>query len=99
MALRVHIIPAISFVTAMSCSAIAAVTAEEAKQLGSTLTPWGAEKVGNKDGSIPAYIGEPVKKPAAYDPKVPGQHPDPFGEKPLFSITAQNYTKMLTTTI
>ena len=36
-------------------SALAAVTADEAKQLGTTLTPAGAERAGNKDGSIPVY--------------------------------------------
>ena len=74
-------------------SALAAVSAEEAKQLGTTLTPWGAEKAGNKEGTIPAYTGEATKVPASYDRKEPGQKPDPFNEKPLFSITAQNYTK------
>jgi hypothetical protein len=68
----------------------AAVTAEEAKQLGSTLTPWGAEKAGNAAGTIPAYAGS-VKPPASYDPKKPGVRPDPFAsEKPLYSIDAKN---------
>ena len=79
--------------TAFVGSAFAAVSADEAKQLGTTLTPWGAEKAGNKEGTIPAYTGEGTKKPASYNPKEPGQKPDPFNEKPLFSITAQNYTK------
>ena len=34
-------------------SAFAAVSAEEAKALGTTLTYIGAEKVGNKEGTIP----------------------------------------------
>ena len=38
-------------------SALAAVSADEAKQLGTTLTEFGAEKAANKDGSIPAYTG------------------------------------------
>lgn len=75
-------------------SAHAAVSAEDAKQLGTVLTPWGAEKGGNKDGTIPAYTGDPIKMPASYDPKNPGLRPDPFAdEKPLFSITAQNMDK------
>ena len=68
----------------------AAVSEEEAKQLGTTLTPWGAEKAANKDGSIPAYLGERITPPATYDPKEPGQLPDPWNDKPLHSITAQN---------
>src|SRR5262245_9399618 len=75
---------------AIAGSAHAAVSAEEAKQLGTTLTPWGAEKAGNKDGTIPEHTGQPVKIPASYDPKDPGRHPDPYGDKPLFVITAQN---------
>src|SRR5438093_1406152 len=37
--------------------ATAAVSDEEAKQLGTTLTPFGAERAGSKDGSIPEYTG------------------------------------------
>ena len=37
--------------------ALAAVSADEAKQLGTTLTAVGAEKAGNKDGTIPEYTG------------------------------------------
>ena len=91
---RTNSVLTISFIAAISSSSgLAAVSAEEAKQLGTTLTPWGAEKAGNKDGSIPAYTGEVIKVPTSYDRKNPGQHPDPFNEKPLFSITAQNYTQ------
>jgi hypothetical protein len=72
------------------CSAFAAVSAEEAKQLGTTLTPWGAEKAGNKDGTITAY--QPLAAPpASYNPAKPGILPDPFAnEKPLLSIDAKN---------
>ncbi|MNQ79344.1 hypothetical protein D3C85_942880 [compost metagenome] len=45
----------------------AAVTAEEAKQLGTTLTPIGAEMAGNADGSIPAYTGGLKTAPAGFD--------------------------------
>ncbi len=68
----------------------AAVSEEEAKQLGAALLPWGAEKAGNKEGTIPAYIDERVRAPAGYDPKEPGHLPDPWNDKPLYSITAQN---------
>ncbi|MFT3666931.1 DUF1329 domain-containing protein [Piscinibacter sp.] len=71
--------------------AIAAVTAEEAKQLGGDkLTAVGAERAGNKEGTIPPYSGKAPKAPAGYDPKDPGQRPSPYDDKPLFSITAQN---------
>jgi hypothetical protein len=79
-------------VAALTAStAFAAVSAEEAKQLGTTLTPFGAIKAGNKEGTIPPYTGELLKPPAKFDPKNPGYLPDPFAdEKPLFSIDASN---------
>lgn len=81
---------AAAIVLVMSYPAYAAGTPEEISQLGVTLTPWGAEKAGNKDGSIPAYTG-PIKPPASYNPAKPGVRPDPFAnEKPLYSIDAKN---------
>lgn len=78
------------FVFCVALLAQAAVSEEEAKQLGTTLTPWGAEKAGNKDGSIPEYKDERITPPSTYDPKEPGHLPDPWNDKPLYSITAQN---------
>lgn len=73
---------------------LAAVSADEARQLGSTLTPWGAEKAGNQDGTIPAYTDGYVKPPAGFDPRNPQVRPDPFAdEKPLFSITVANLAR------
>jgi hypothetical protein len=69
--------------------AMAAVSAEEAAKLKSDLTPLGAEKAANKDGSIPAWTG-------GYITPIPGDKPggrrgDPFkDEKPLYTITAAN---------
>jgi hypothetical protein len=69
-----------------------AVSAEEAAKLKSTLTPMGAEKAGNKDGTIPAWDGGYTAVPPGY--KSGEKRPDPFaGEKPMFSITAQNMDK------
>lgn len=68
---------------------IAAVSAEEAAKLKATLTPLGAEKAGNKDGSIPAWDGGFTKVPAGYKQGQP--RPDFFaGEKPLYTVTAKN---------
>ena len=70
-------------------AACAGVSAEEAARLKTELTPFGAEKAGNKDGSIPAWTG-------GYTTPIPGDKPggrrgDPFkDEKPLYSITAKN---------
>jgi hypothetical protein len=74
---------------AASQVAFAAVTAEEAAKLKTTLTPFGAEKAGNKDGTIPGWDGGYTKVPAGYQTGDPRS--DPFSnEKPLLSITAKN---------
>lgn len=87
------------FVLAHAGSAVGAVTAEEAKKLGTTLTAVGAEKAGNTDGSIPVYTGGLTTPPASFK-KGSGIRPDPFvDEKPLYSISAKNleqYTNKLT---
>lgn len=74
----------------MSLEARASVNVDQSAQLGSTLTPLGAEKVGNANGSIPAWDGGLTQAPAGY--KGPGaHHVDPFaGDKPLFIITKDN---------
>ena len=67
----------------------AAVTPEEAAKLHSELTPLGAEKAGNKEGTIPAWEGGYTKVWPGYQSGQP--RPDPFAsEKPLFQITAKN---------
>ena len=69
--------------------ALGAVSAEKAAQLGKNLTLVGAEKAGNKEGTIPEYTGGISKSPANYTKK--GWRPDPFAdEKPEFSISAKN---------
>lgn len=76
----------------IGASAQAAVTPEQVAQLGQTLTPMGAEKAGNADGSIPAWTGGITKVPAGY--QVGDHHADPFADdKPLFTITAANMSQ------
>lgn len=76
---------------AFTGSAFAAVTADEAKQLGTTLTKFGAIKAGNKEGTIPEYTGGLTKAPADFKPGS-GFWADPFkDEKPLMRIDAKNY--------
>lgn len=72
----------------LATSVMAAVSADEAAKLGTTLTPMGAEKAGNADGSIGPW--EPLSKTAgSVDAR--GFLSDPYGsEKPLFTITAAN---------
>ncbi len=70
----------------------AAASAADVNDLGKTLTPLGALKAGNADGSIPAWDGGITKPPAGY---VAGQHyVDPYAaDKPLFTITPDNVDK------
>ncbi len=74
----------------VSAGALAAVSPEEASRLGKDLTPVGAEKAGNSDGTIPEWTGGLTQIPAAFVPGT-GLRPDPFaGEKPRLVITGQN---------
>jgi hypothetical protein len=76
----------------LAANVMAAVSPEEAAKLGTTLTPVGAEKAGNADGSIPAWTGGIPKNAGAVDSK--GFLDDPFAsEKPLFVITAATVDK------
>jgi hypothetical protein len=76
-------------VALLSTTAVAQVSPQDVAKLGTTLTPLGGEKAANADGSIPAWDGGLTKAPAGWKP---GKHyVDPFaGEKPLFTISAQN---------
>ena len=76
-----------------SSSVVAKVSVEEANKLkGTELTPIGAERKGNADGSIPAYVGNILGAPNWVDYKGTGTHyPDTYpNEKPLFTVTASN---------
>ena len=61
----------------------------DAARLGADLTPVGAEKAGNKDGSIPAWSGGLCDAPAGWN--AAKGYTDPFAaEKPKFVITKAN---------
>ena len=82
------------FFTGTICvnTAQAGVSAAEARQLGGTLTLFGAEKAGNREVTIPAYTGGLTASdiPADFQ-KGSGRWTDPFpAEKPLYSISSQN---------
>jgi len=67
---------------------MAAVSPQEAAQLGTTLTPLGAEKAGNANGTIPAWNGG-LKPGAAHDQN--GFLEDPFAnDKVSTVITSAN---------
>ncbi|MBM7062536.1 DUF1329 domain-containing protein [Pseudomonas sp. UL073] len=72
----------------LASSVMAAVSQQEADQLGTKLTPLGAEKEGSADGKIPAYDGG---LPTNAAPISNGFLSDPFAsDQPEFTITAQN---------
>lgn len=69
---------------------VAAVSpAEMDEPGGAVLTPVGAERPGNAEGTIPPWTGGITTPPPGYDPGL--HHIDPYTEDPvLFSITADN---------
>ncbi len=82
---------------AVGCGAIplaasAKGTAEEIARLGKDLTCVGAERAGNKDGTLSEFTGKWQGVPPQVNFKGTGHHPvDPYpDEKPLFTITAAN---------
>ena len=85
----------------MLCIAVplqAKVTVEEAERLKNDLTPFGAERAGNAEGTIPAWDGGLTGIPESvkgWEPETTGgRFPDPFAdEKPVFAITAANADK------
>lgn len=85
----IRILCAIATVSLLAAALFAAATPQEIARLGKDLTPLGAEKAGNKDGTIPAWDGGIKTPPAGYKP---GQHyVDPYaGDKILFTINASN---------
>jgi hypothetical protein len=57
----------VALIAAGFCSrAFAAVPAEEAAKLGTTLTLFGAEAAGSADGQIPPYTGGVTTPPADF---------------------------------
>lgn len=95
--MRNRIYTSLLLISAIS-SAQTVVATEKAAQLGSTLTPVGAEMTGNATGTIPAWTGGLDASAGARDGR--GFLSNPFAdEQPLFVITRTNmdeYRAMLT---
>ncbi len=71
-------------------SAAAAVPEDQAARLGGDLTPVGAERAGNADGSIPDWTGGFVGAPPCFA-GYGSRYCDPFPEdQARFTITAEN---------
>jgi hypothetical protein len=87
---RTQLLSALALVSATAGPADAAVTPEEARQLGTTLTEFGAIKAGNKEGTIPAYTGGLTTAPPGFK-RDSGFWVDPYkDDKPLLRIDAKN---------
>ncbi len=83
---------ALALTVLLAPAAGAAVTEQEASQLGKNLTPVGAEKAANKDGTIPEWTGGDDEAPAGLEARQ--KRVDPFAaDKPLFAIDASNVDK------
>ncbi len=86
---KLALILAPALAVAVALPAAAEITAAEAAKLGNELTPLGAVKAANADGTIPAWTGGITTPPAGYKPG--DHHPDPFaGDKVLLTITGAN---------
>jgi len=71
-------------------TASAAISEQDLDRLGKDLTPVGAEKAGNADGTIPEWTGG-LKEPLPGWPNANFYRPNPFADdKVLFTITKEN---------
>ena len=84
--------------TLASVATEAKVSSDQVSRLSNDLTPLGAVKAANADGSIPAWTGGITTPPAGYKPGM--HHPDPFsGDKVVYTVTNANkaqYAEFLT---
>ncbi|MEQ1439623.1 DUF1329 domain-containing protein [Fontimonas sp. SYSU GA230001] len=74
-------------------AAAARVTDDQAARLGGELTPLGAERAGNDEGSIPAWSGGLTVPPPCFG-GAGARYCEPYpDDRPLFVITAANLTQ------
>ncbi|MBQ0720717.1 MAG: DUF1329 domain-containing protein [Gammaproteobacteria bacterium] len=90
---RLARVAAAALVMTVAATSYAAPSAEELAKLGlegTELTPAGAIRAGNAEGTIPEWKNEPVQVPANF--KSGTFHTDPFAtDKVLFTINGSNY--------
>ena len=88
MQLMLKVAAAVAVAFTAATAAHSGVSPAEAAKLKSELTPLGAERAANKDGTIPAWTGGLTTPTPGYKG---GRRPDPFAsEKPILQITAKN---------
>lgn len=80
---------AVATLSLYTANVSAAISSAEVKRLQEDLTPVGAERAGNAEGTIPEWTGGLTAVPAGWERG--DDRPDPFAdEEPLFTITAAN---------
>lgn len=78
--------------TALPALVNAKVSEQEAQRLTKDLTPMGAERAGNAEGTIPAWTGSMRGLPEGLKYSSGDVYPDPYADdKVVLSITAKNY--------
>ena len=88
MKLMLKVAAAVAVAFTAATAAHSGVSPAEAAKLKAELTPLGAERAANKDGTIPAWTGGLTTPTPGYKG---GRRPDPFAnEKPILQITAKN---------
>ena len=90
---RIRTVLRTAAVLALGCvaalPAAAGISADEIARLGRDLTPLGAERAGNAEGTIPEWTGGITRPPEGYS--VGQHHRDPYaGDEPLFVVDAAN---------
>src|SRR5258706_9841178 len=83
----------VTAVITVIASPIWAASSQDASELGKSLTQVGAEKAGNKDGTIPAWDGNDAPLSGYSFGKQRSEYWKFKDEKPLFSIDAANADK------
>jgi len=86
--MKIQVLTASALLLIFSNSAMAKVSQQQAKKLGTELTSMGAQQAANASGTIPRYTGG-LSEDLAADPFV-----DIYAhERPLFTITAKNVSQ------
>ncbi|MEH6579939.1 MAG: DUF1329 domain-containing protein [Amphritea sp.] len=81
---------AVATLTLSTASAYAAISVDDVKRLTTDLTPLGAERAANADGTIPQWTGGLTEAPAGW-PNKNNYRPNPHADdKAQFTITAAN---------
>ncbi len=85
---------AMIFALTITSNVFAGVSADEAARLNGDLTPMGAVRAGDAEGTIPTWDGGLRAPPAGVSVGEDLYRPNPFADdEVLFTITSENYTQ------